>query len=174
MCLRVNHYSKFSKVLNSERAFFLIVCFFFPGDSHPHTTLHPLMGDQCYLCQLLQLQPWLLSQLSDGHCSFCQHHLHCLVTCHSGGRPPAASFLYQVHTRALMVLCKSSGDAPNMPSLIMIYCFFIFFYFFVFIIDKRVQRKEKKYHGSGWSILFLVQYNIINYHYGFWWCFLSH
>lgn len=28
MCLRVNHYSKFSKVLNSERAFFLIVCFF--------------------------------------------------------------------------------------------------------------------------------------------------
>lgn len=84
------------------------------------------MGDQRYLCQLLQLQPWLLSRLSAGHCSFCQHHLHCLVTCRSGGRPPAASFLYQVHTRALMVLCKTSGVAPNIPSLIMIYCLFVF------------------------------------------------
>lgn len=130
---------------------FLFVCFFFqnqdehissnfrdsppclfascvsPGDSRAHNALHCILGNQHYLRQLFQLQPRLLSRVSPGHCSFCQHHLHCHVTCCSGCWPSAAAFFHQVYAHALM---DAGADSTQ-------YCWIIYYSLHQLVIGMR-------------------------------------
>uniref|UniRef100_A0A3B3HBB5 Olfactory receptor class A related 3, tandem duplicate 1 n=1 Tax=Oryzias latipes TaxID=8090 RepID=A0A3B3HBB5_ORYLA len=68
----------------------------FPGDSYSCFALHCVLGNQRYICKLLQLQPRHLIRVPPGHRSLCPDPLHRLVSCCPGGWPSWAAFLYQV------------------------------------------------------------------------------